>query len=189
MKHILRIYRSIFKWAPFSAVFTVIDYINGGIVPAVITVISVNMFDRAARVLGGEPPQNGLYFYAGLYLGIYLVNDLFSFVRSITLNAGIYERGTAFFRIELYEKLATLPLVNFENAELLNRKERAEKAVNDETLSAIFNHSMRFVRAGVQVIGVAAVLSSYSMLLLPLSVLSVLPYLFARAIRGKEFIT
>lgn len=46
---------------------------------------------------------------------------------------------------------------------------------------------MRFVRAGFQVLSVAAVLTNYSIWLLPLSVLSVIPYLIARVIRGKEF--
>ncbi len=187
MKYIGRIYKSIFRWMPFSAILTAIDYLNGALIPAIITIISVNLFDNAARVLEGEPAQKSLYLYAGLYLGVYLVNDLLSFVRSITLNAGIYEKGTAFFRIELYEKLAKLPLITFENAELLNKKERAEKAVTDETLSNVFNHVLRFIRAGVQVLSIAGVLAGYSLWLLPLALLSVLPYLISRMIRGKEF--
>ena len=187
MKSILRIYKNIFKWVPLSAAITALDYFYGALTPAVITHISINLFDNAAKVLGGEPARNGLYLYAGLYLGVYLVNDLLVYVRSIALNAGIYEKGTAYFRIALYEKLARLPLMMFEDAAILDKKERAEKAVNDESLSAIFNHSFRFVRAGIQVISIAAVLSAYSYWLLPLSFLSVLPYLFARIVRGKEF--
>ncbi|MCL2100055.1 MAG: hypothetical protein FWH24_06430, partial [Oscillospiraceae bacterium] len=187
MKYILLIYKSIFKRTPFSAAVTVFEYLYGALTPAVITFVSVNLFDNAAKVLSGEPVQNALYLYAGLYLGVYLVNDLLVYIRSIALNAGIYEKGTAYFRIELYEKLAKLPLITFENADMLNRKERAERAVNDESLPAIFNHSFRFIRSGVQVVSIAIVLSAYNIWLLPLSFLSVLPYLFARIIRGKEF--
>jgi len=172
---------------PFSALITTLDYLYGAFTPAVIAFISVRFFDSAMQVLNGNPVQNELYLYAGLYLGVYLVNDLLVYIRSIALNAGIYEKGTAFFRIELYEKLAKLPLITFENADILNRKERAEKAVNDESLSAIFNHSFRFIRAGIQVVSIAAVMSAYNFWFLPLSLLSVLPYLFARIIRGKEF--
>ena len=91
MKHIQRIYRSIFRWMPAAAIVTAADYTIGALVPAVVTVISINLFDSAARVLAGEAFQSSLYLYAVLYLGVYLVNDLMSFVRSITLNAGIYE--------------------------------------------------------------------------------------------------
>ena len=187
MKYILRIYKSIFKWMPFSAFLTVLDYMYGALTPAVITVISVSLFDRALLVLNGSAVINELYLYAGLYLGVYLVNDLLVYVRSIALNACIYEKGTAFFRISLYEKLAKLPLLTFEDAETMDRKERAEKAVNDESLSAIFNHSFRHIRAGVQVVGIAVVLSRYSAWLLLFSFVSVLPYLYARMVRGKEF--
>ena len=187
MKYIIRIYKSIFKWMPFSALVTAFDYLYGAFTPAAVTFISVRFFDGAMRILNGNAVQNELYLYAGLYLGVYLINDLLVFVRSIAINAGIYEKGTAFFRIELYEKLAKLPLITFENADILNKKERAEKAVNDESLSAIFNHSFRFIRAGIQVVSIAAVMSAYNFWLLPLSLVSVIPYLFARIIRGKEF--
>jgi ABC-type multidrug transport system fused ATPase/permease subunit len=153
----------------------------------VITVVSVGLFDNAARVLNREQVQKDFYLYIFLYLIIYLVNDLLHYVFSIALNAGVYEKGTAYFRISLYEKMARLPLISFENADILNRKERAEKAVNDETLSAIFNRTLAFLRSAVAVISVAVVLAKYSLWLIPLTFLSVLPYLFARLIRGKEF--
>jgi ABC-type multidrug transport system fused ATPase/permease subunit len=153
----------------------------------VITVVSVGLFDNAARVLNREKVQKDFYLYIFLYLIIYLVNDLLHYVFSIALNAGVYEKGTAYFRISLYEKMARLPLISFENADILNRKERAEKAVNDETLSAIFNRTLAFLRSAVAVISVAVVLAKYSLWLIPLTFLSVLPYLFARLIRGKEF--
>lgn len=187
MRYIMRIYKSMFKWVPFSAAYTALDYLYGALTPAIIAVVSVGLFDNAARVLGGEAASGGLYFYAILYLVFYLINDLSNYVRSIALNAGIYEKGTAYFRIALYEKLSKLPLITFENADALNKKERAEKAVNDETLSALFNHTMRFIRSSIQVVSIASVLAGYSLWLLPLSVLSVVPYLFARIIRGKEF--
>jgi ATP-binding cassette subfamily B protein len=187
MKYIARIFKSIFKWMPFSAAYTALDYLYGALVPAIATVVSVNLFDSAASILSGEPASNSLYLYVVLYLVVYLINDVSLFVRSITLNAGVYEKGTAYFRIALYEKLAKLPLISFENAEILNKKERAEKAVNDETLSAVFNHTMRFVRSAVSVISVAAVLAQYSLWLLPLSLVSIIPYLIARILRGKEF--
>ena len=186
MKYILRIFKSIFKWAPAASAITVLDYLYGALTPAVITVITVGMVDAAAALINGGVSDR-LFFYAGLYLGIYLVNDVLVYIRSIALNAGVYEKGTAYFRLALYEKLAKLPLIVFEDAETLNKKERAEKAVNDESLSAIFNHSFRFMRAGVQVIGIAAVMAGYDLRFIPLSLVSVLPYLYARVVRGREF--
>jgi ATP-binding cassette subfamily B protein len=187
VKYIMRIYASIFRWVPVSAFLTILNYLSGALVPAVITVVSVGLFDSAAGLLKGQQVHSAFYLYIFLYLAIYLVNDLMYYAFSVALNAGVYEKGTAYFRIALYEKMAKLPLISFENADILNRKERAEKAVNDETLSAIFHRTLALLCSAVAVISVAVVLARYSLWLIPLSFLSVLPYLFARLIRGKEF--
>ncbi len=187
MKYILRIQKSIFQLMPFSASITVLDYLYGAFVPALATLVSVRLFDSAAQVLTYKTAVNSLILYAGLYLGIYLLNDFLLFFRSITLNAGIYEKGSTFFRIHLYEKLARLPLITFEDAAMLNKKARAEKAIQDETLSGLCNYSFRLIRAGIRIASLAALLATYNIWLLPLAFLSALPYLFARLIRGKEF--
>jgi len=160
---------------------------SSALIPAATALVSVGLFDNASRALNGELVSNELYFYAALYLIIYIINDFLFYAFSIAVNSGIYEKGTAFFRIALYEKIAKLPLIAFENIEILDQQKRAEFAVNDETLSSTFNHTLRFSSSIISVISVAAVLIHYSAWLLPLSLLSVLPYLFARIMRGKEF--
>jgi hypothetical protein len=47
MWYIGRIYKSIFKWMPFPAIYTILDYIYGAFVPAFVTIISVNLFNSA----------------------------------------------------------------------------------------------------------------------------------------------
>ena len=188
IKYIKKIYGSIFKWVPVSAVITMLNYLSAALVPAVITVVSVGIFDNAGRILNGEQTaSSGLYFYAFLYLMIYLANDFLFWGFSIAVNSGVYEKSTAYFRIALYEKTAKLPLISFENADVLNKQKRAEFAVNDETLPSIFNHTLRFLSSVVSIISVAVILTRYSVWLLRLSLASVSPYLFAKLIRGKEF--
>lgn len=187
MSSLRRIYASIFKWAPASAVATVCQQLLGALVPAAVTVVSAGLFDHAAKAISGQADGTKLYLYAALYLIIYLINDVLEYIFSIAVNAGIYEKGTAYFRMDLYEKVAKLPLLALEDPEVLNRKERAEKAVNDESLSALFNGTLVFLRAPLTAISIAAVLARYSVWLLSLSLLSVLPYLVARLVRGKEF--
>lgn len=187
MSSLRRIYASIFKWAPASAVATVCQQLLGALVPAAVTVVSAGLFDHAAKAINGQADGSKLYLYAALYLIIYLINDILEYIFSIAVNAGIYEKGTAYFRMALYEKVAKLPLLALEDPEVLNRKERADKAVQDESLSALFNGTLVFLRAPLTAVALAAVLARYSVWLLPLSLLSVLPYLVARLIRGKEF--
>lgn len=187
MRSIRRIYASIFHWVPGSALFSVCRRIYDGFVPVLITLVSVALFDSAAAVINVGRDLAGLSIYAGLYLLIYLINDLLGFASSIIVQCWVYEKCTALFRIELYEKFARLPLIALEDADILNRRERVNKAVDDEALSSAFQRSQAIVQNAVSVVGVALVLARYSPWLLPLSLLSVLPYLFARMIRGKEF--
>jgi ABC-type multidrug transport system fused ATPase/permease subunit len=187
MKYIGRIYASIFKWVPGPASFAVCRRLYDAFVPAMVTLVSVGLFDSAAKVLGGERDLRALYIYAGLYLLVYLVNDLLGFASSIIVQCWVYEKCTALFRVALYEKFARLPLIALENADTLNRKERVDNAVNNEELSSTFQRSQAIVENAIAVVSVAAVLARYSGWLLPLSLLSVLPYLFARIVRGKEF--
>ncbi len=187
MSSLRRIYASIFKWAPASAAATVCQQLLGALVPAAVTVVSAGLFDHAAKAINGQADGTKLYLYAALYLIIYLINDILEYIFSIAVNAGIYEKGTAYFRMDLYEKVAKLPLLALEDPEVLNRKERAEKAVNDESLSALFNCTLVFLRTPLTAVALGGVLARYSVWLLPLSLLSVLPYLVARLVRGKEF--
>lgn len=187
MKSLRRIYASIFKWAPLAAAATVLQQLAGALVPAAVALVSAGLFDHAARAISGEEAGGPLYLYAALYLIIYFINDILDYIFSIAVNAGIYEKGTAYFRMELYGKMAKLPLLALEDPEILNCKERAEKAVDSESLSSLFNGTLVLVRSPLSAVAVAAVLAQYSLWLLPLSILSVLPYLVARLVRGKEF--
>ncbi len=184
---IFNIFRSIIKLVPFSSLLTALNYALDAVMPAVATVVSVNLFDRAAQMLSGSDVKDELFFFAFLYLGTYLINDILFWASSITINAGIYEKGTSFFRIALYEKMSRLPLIAFEDAEILNQKERAEKAVNDETLSSLFNRSLILCDSTIGMLSIMIVLIRYSPWLLPLCVVSALPYVIARVIRGREF--
>ena len=187
MRAVQRIYASIFRWVPGSAVFTLFRRVFDGFVPVMVTLVSVALFDSVADVLRGSAEASALYLYAGLYLLIYLANDLLAFGASIIIQCWVYEKCTALFRMELYEKFARLPLAAMENADVLNRKERVNKAVNNEELSTTFQRTQGLLQNAIAVVGVAVVLARYSLWLLPLSLLSVLPYLFARILRGKEF--
>lgn len=180
-------FKTVLKVAPFSALFTIFYYVFKAAVPVVSTIVSVELLNNAALVLSGTDVENKLILYILIYFGLYLINDIITFISGITINAGVYEKSTSVFRINLYLKMEKLPAIFFENAEMLNKKQRAEQAVNDETLSSIFNRFLIFLSSFVSVISVMVVLAKYSLWLLPISFLSALPYLIANIIRGREF--
>ncbi|MCE5257788.1 MAG: ABC transporter ATP-binding protein/permease [Chloroflexi bacterium] len=187
MKNIAFVFKRLFRWIPWSAGLTMAYYVFSALLPGMAAIISIHLFENAAKVLNGAAPLNDLIIFALLYLLIYLINDLLAYIMSITLNAGIYEKGTAYFRIELYEHLAELPLLLYEDSSYLDRRERAINAVNNEQLSSLFNQTCRVVSSVVSVLGVAIVFARYSLWMILFALLTVIPYLVVRILRGQDF--
>lgn len=189
MRNIKRIYASIYRCSPWAAMFTSLNFLYMGLMPALVTIISISLFDHAVNILKGGDDLASLYLFAALYLLLHLMNDLFLIGQSIITNNWIYEKCNMYFRLELGKKFATLPLITLEDVEILNRKERADKVVNNEALPSIFQRTQGFLQNAISIVAVALVLTRHSIWLLPLSLLSVMPYLFARIIRGNEFVS
>ncbi|MDR3123744.1 MAG: hypothetical protein LBU16_08215, partial [Treponema sp.] len=187
LKYLFRAYADLFRLVPFSAGYTFFTLAVVGFVPVITTLISAEFFNAAAGVLGGAVPGVRLYYYAAAFIGVNLVRNIMTWGMSIANNAGVFEKGTAYFRMLLFGKSSRLPLIAFEDPEFLNRRERAEKSVNNEALSSLFMRTAYFTGSFITVAGVSLVLARYSVLLLPLCFVSVLPYIVARIIRGREF--
>ncbi len=187
MKIITDIWRTEFHAAPASSIMLILQYIKEAALPSAIALISVRLFDSAARVFTDSSVVGDIFKYGIMYLCTFLIGDIMEFLYAVALNAGVFEKGTAAFRVRIYEKASKLSFINFENAEILNKKERAEQTIERETLPSLFNNSLAIPSLIISVVGVMLVLSGYSIWLLPLSLMSVIPYFAARLIRGKEF--
>ena len=187
MKNMLRICASIWRWSPGASAYSVVQRLYKALLPALITLVSAGFFEAAAHVLAGSSDMRLLYIYTGLYLLIYLIGDMMGYGGSVLVQCYIYEKSVALFRIAFYEKLANLPLTAFEDPALLDRKQRVDNTINDEVPPSIFQRTLSLLESILAVLSVSVVLARYSIWLLPLCLLSVLPYLIARLVRGKEF--
>lgn len=186
MKIIADTARTISKAAPVATTMVVLQYIKDAILPATIALISVNLFESAANFISGGEAGN-IFLYGIMYLVTYLIGDVMECLFNVAINAGVYEKGTAAFRVKLYDKSSRLSFISFEDPEILNKKERAEKTITSEILPSLFNNALFIPSQFIAVVGVMTVLAQYSLWLLPLSLMSVVPYFIARLIRGKEF--
>lgn len=168
-----------------SLIYNIIE----GLFPAFITYISALLFDSVGRYLYGNDNLSNLYWYGGLLLLGYAIKQLFQYISSITINAGVYERVNNVSSGKLNEKCAKLPLIDYENSDTMNRKARAFECVNREILSQLYMMNTTMVMSIIGVVSVISVLSSYSLWFIPISIFSVIPYFLVRLIRGKEFYT
>ncbi len=180
-------YKSVLKIVPFSGIASPFYYVLDGLFPAIIALISAKLFDGVYAFLNYSDELNTVIKFGAFFVLIYVIKYLFQIFFSIPINAGVYEKCSSFFRLQISEKLVKLSLIDFENAEILNMRNRAQECVNREVLSRIYMMVAVFTTSAIGAVSVITVLASYSVWFLPISVFSVLPYFIARIIRGKEF--
>lgn len=186
--HILmKVYGQTLKAVPFSGISGTLNYLVQGLLPAFTAMISAKLFDAACELTQGVGVLDRLILCGGMLVGGYVLAYILQFISSITINAGIYERCTSYYKMKISEKTTRIPLIFFENAQVLNLQNRAMDCVNREILSQIYMSLALFVTSGLGVVSTIAVLGSYNVWFVPISIFSVLPYFIARLVRGKEF--
>lgn len=181
------VYRHTLKAVPFSGISGILNYLVQGLFPAFTSLILARLFDAAYSLTQGVDTLTIIILYGSLFVGSYAVVYILQFISNITINAGIYERCTSYYNMKISEKTAKLPLISFENVDVLNLQNRAKECAGREILSQIYMSSTVFITSGISVISTISVLAAYNIWFVPISILSVLPYFIARILRGKEF--
>lgn len=182
-----KVYRHTLKAVPFSGVSGILNYLVQGLFPAFTSLVQARLFDAAYSLTQGVDTLTVVILYGSLFVGAYAVVYILQFISSITINAGIYERCTSYYNMKISEKTAKLPLISFENVDVLNLQNRAKDCAGREILSQIYMSSTVFITSGISVISTIFVLAAYNIWFVPISIFSVLPYFIARILRGKEF--
>lgn len=182
-----RAFKQVMEVTPVSGVLSLVCKGVEGLFPAYVTSILALLYTAVADYLKGQQELSAVYQWGALLLLGHVVNQLFLYLSSITINAAVYEKANQYAKIKLYEKSARLPLIAYEHAAIMDSKRRAEECANREVLSQLFLLNVTMLINAVSVISVVAILSSYHWLFLPISFLSVLPYGIARILRGREF--
>jgi ABC-type multidrug transport system fused ATPase/permease subunit len=164
-----------------------LDNILGGLFPAFSTVMTAALFNEAFLITQGTGETRKLLTYGLIYLTVYVLMRFWGFVSGIVTETG-FDKHNVHYRYVLATKLAHLNFIDFENAEIKNMHLRAEESLYGGHMGRVIRASFAIViQCVTNVVSVSAVLAQYSLWFLPLCVLSVLPYLIARLIRGKEF--
>lgn len=184
---LFRTFVEIIKISPVSGILSLCYDIVEGLFPAYITLISVTLFDAVAKYIDGNTSITDVYRSGLLLLLGYSVKQILQYISSITINSGVYEKVTSNFNSKLYEKCAKMPIINYESAETMDKKEKAEACINREILSQLYMTNTALIMSAIGVVSVVLILSSYSYLFIIISIFSVIPYFVIRIIRGKEF--
>lgn len=173
--------------SPLSGILSLIYKVIEGLFPAYITAISARLFDAVGSYIEGSSDISHVKWLSLLLLLGYGVKQIFLYISSITVNAGVYEKVVNNSKGYLYKKCSEIPLIEYEKAETMDRKNRASECVNREVISQLYMMNITLIMSTISIVSIVAVLSTYSLLFIPISILSVIPYFIVRLIRGKEF--
>lgn len=173
--------------APVFGLFAQFYYLLESVYPAIAMVLTVGLFDSVGNFLQGTANFAQAVRYGWLLAAAYAVYRLLEPVSSAAINAGVYEKGVMDARIRLAEKSARLSLTCYEDANLINLRQRAMQCVDREIHGQLYMNLNMLFTSTIGVISVSLALAKYSPLFLPISICSVIPYLVSYLIRGKEF--
>jgi ABC-type multidrug transport system fused ATPase/permease subunit len=187
MKLFLRVYYLTIKIAPVSAIAGLVAWLAQGIMPAFQAVLLERIFDSGYGFVRGTATIETAGFYCFVFLLVYGIVKVVEFSLSITMNAGIYEKCNSFHKVRIAEKTAALPLISLEDSAILNLQEQSKTCVNRETLSSLFMSSALFIINTVSLLSLTVVLGTYHWALIPVSLVSAVPFFVAVLLRGREF--
>lgn len=183
-----RTFSSVVKTAPLAALVSLTLTVVGGLAPAALTFVIAQLFDAASLVVEEVSPDDAhLYFWAVLTVTFLLVQIASSSVLQTTLNVGVFEKCAYAMRCTLAKKTSRLPLLDFERPEVLDLKEQAEDCVRQNSVGNLFVSSTRVLMSCIGLVSTTAVLAGYDARFVALCVISVIPSLFMRIRRGRDF--
>lgn len=177
-----------FKIAPFSSGLMIFYYVLEALIPTAIVMVTTSLLNSVLAFSNGEDAQfNKVIFWSVAVFGIYFTQQIFELISNLVINMGVYEKYISYARINLSEKAARLPLIDFENPDVLDKQKRAMECIEYEKLSQLFMSATVCGCALVSVISLSLTLMQFSVFFLPICILSVIPYLIISFLRGKEF--
>lgn len=184
---IYRTFCLVIQTVGFSGLIAPVYYLVEGITPGIMTMLSAGLFDSSSLYMKGVGGIHRLWFYFAWMVAVYIIKEIMMVTGSIAINASVYERCPANLKLKLAEKFTRLPLIDYERSDIYDMCQRAKECVARDKISAVF---MVSAVIGANLLGVATtltVVASYNIWLLPISLISVLPFLITQKLSGTAF--
>ena len=183
----LKVFRKVFSITPIAATYVFLYHILSGVFVAAKLYFTMNIIESGYMYIAKAGDIYEVKKFGILFLILVLVTRIMEYFYAIAMNGYLYEKTDNVLRYELGKKLSNVKLIKYEDRDFVTNLQRAEEAVDDERISTCIHHVARAVG---QILGVALIIStllSYSVYLVGLGILTVVPYFITRIIRGKAF--
>lgn len=183
---IVRTLKQVFASAPLYATLSPCLYLLWGMSPAVLTLITQRLFDNVAALTAGSIVLAQVWGTAIALVAYYVVKQgIHVAVDMIKVHIEVNTLRDVERNISV--KTSCIPIIAYENAETMNLLKRAQQCVEENVLCKMYHSLAMIATHAISIISVAAVLSSYSLALIPLTLVSVAPLFIARILKGRAF--
>lgn len=184
---LLRSFKEVTRATPLFSFLNTTILILFAVLPTAITVLVSELLDNITHYLNGSSVKIEIIISGGLFILLYLIQYSLYTVQSILENYGIYEKTLHTLKMRLGLKYSRLPLIAHEDADTHNLAQRAKECVQSDMIPRTYLLFLKSMSLFVGIVGISLGLMRYHILLLPVCLLSTVPFFISRVIRGKEF--
>ena len=185
-KVIRRIMKFFFHKMPLESALSGLAYLLENFHPTIITILSAHFFEKAYDYLAGTGEASALWGYTAGMTGYYIAYHVLYSLSSICINAGIYEKAMHLLNDELVETLSGLPLIQYEEEEMLSRRKRAEECVKNDRIPGIFMLTIVLITSVAGILSLLVTLGTYHPLLSVAAVASVTQFFLSDWLLERE---
>jgi ABC-type bacteriocin/lantibiotic exporter with double-glycine peptidase domain len=178
--------KDIFSIAPKSAVLQALGSVTQSIIAAISTLYISELFNTAQSYIEGANVRNKLLFIVIVLAILYMVHELADSLFHASM-LQIDSMVLYHLKIKLSKKSYQLPLIAYEDSKVLDNLSRAKHCLEELKLSDLSLSFLNIFSELLNIISIMLVLASFNVLLVPISLISVLPFLIVRMLRGKQF--
>ena len=183
----MKVYHFFWKYRRIDSIIAPFYYILENFSPTVSTLILAGFYQEVYWVLREEMGSYSRLITYGVAFIVYLIVKQFvQLIASISTNVGIFEKTLYILKENISQKASELPLITYENAEIMNKKEKAEECVQNDRIPSIF---MLSVVLTTSVLGTGALiitLGSYHGVLAVIAIVSVAQFYAATYFQEKK---
>ncbi len=183
MKTIAEVEQLIWTRVPKSAFVTLVTSLVEGLIPAALSA-QVAVIIREVK---GEQDRAVIVKALVFLACFYILQTVLQAAYSVANNGGIFETINLSLRADLCKHKCLFPLIRFEEVDFLDALRNAETSIENEELPMVHYTLMNNFQAVVSLVSVAVLLYSHHPYLCLLALLSALPVLINRWIRGSAF--
>ena len=185
-KTLWRIITFFFRKIPMESAFSSLAYILEHLHPTIMTLLSAALFEAAGNCLAGDGGATEIYAYSSIIILYFIAYNILRSFSSICINAGVYEKAMFLLKDDLAEAASRLPLVRFEDGEMLARRKRAQECVQNDRIPGIFMLLIVLTTSVAGILSLLAALWAYHPLLPIIAAASVAQFFLSHWLLERE---